>query len=77
MDSGHYIMNGHRCKASSIWSFVMLVSTQAGGLCCLRFIYPALCWFWCPKIGTSFTDGVQLTRLLPEDTDIVQSLKRF
>jgi hypothetical protein len=39
------------------------------GLCCVQFIYPALCWCMCLEIGTSSTEWAQLSRLLPEDGD--------
>jgi hypothetical protein len=52
-----------------VWNFVRFVLTSADGLCCVWFIYPILCWCWCPEIGTSSTDCAQLSRLLSEDED--------
>jgi hypothetical protein len=48
---------------------LMFVLTLARGLCCAWFIYPTLCWCWCPEIGTSSIDWAQLIRLPPEDGD--------
>jgi hypothetical protein len=58
----------HVCRVSLVF-----VLTHADGLCCLWFIYPVLCW--CPEIGTSSIDRAQLSRLLPEDGDRIQSPK--
>jgi hypothetical protein len=54
----------------------MFVFTPSDGLCCVRFIYPVLCWCWCPEIWTSSIDWAQLSKLLPEDGDRIQSPKR-
>jgi hypothetical protein len=35
MHSGHYIINGHRCKASCMWCFKFLALTPADDLCCV------------------------------------------
>jgi hypothetical protein len=47
----------------------MSLLTPADDLCCVWFIYPVFCWFWCPEIGTSSIDWAQLSRPLPEDRD--------
>jgi hypothetical protein len=54
----------------------MFVLTPTDGLCCVRFVYHVLCWLWCLEIGTGSIDWAQLSRLLPEDGDRVQSTKR-
>jgi hypothetical protein len=56
-------MHGHRCNASCMWSFEMFVLTPADGFCCVWFIYPALCWFWFPEIGTGSIDWGQVSKL--------------
>jgi hypothetical protein len=63
-----------RSREVLVWSFLMFVLTPADGLRCVWFIYPVLCW--CPEIGTSSIDWAQLSRLLPEDGDRIQSLIR-
>jgi hypothetical protein len=45
--------------------FLILVLTLADGLCCAWFIYPTLCWSWCPEIGTSSIDWTQLSSFHP------------
>jgi hypothetical protein len=55
----------------------MFVLTPTDGLCCVWFMYPVSCWFWCPEVGTSSIDWTQLNRLLPDDRDRVQSTKRL
>jgi hypothetical protein len=60
-------MDGRKCKASHLWSFVIFVSTPAYGLCCVWFICPVLGWFCCQKTGTSSVDWAQPSRLLSED----------
>jgi hypothetical protein len=52
------------------------VLTPADSLCCVSFIYPLLCWFWCPEIGTSSTDWAQLSWLLLGDRDKAQPTKQ-
>jgi hypothetical protein len=41
---------------------LMFGLTLADGLCFAWFTYPILCWRWCPEIGTSAIDWVQLSR---------------
>jgi hypothetical protein len=55
--------------------FLMFVLTLADDSCCVWFIYPILCWYWFPEIGTNSTDWAELCRLLFEDGDRIQSLK--
>lgn len=58
----------------------MFAFTPAGDLCCVWFIYPALCWFWCPEVetvGTNSIDWAQLSRHLPEERVRNQSPKRW
>lgn len=43
MDSHRKIMRDCRCKASCVWSFVMLFLTLADGLCCVSYIYILFC----------------------------------
>jgi hypothetical protein len=52
--------------------FLMFVSTPADGLSCAWFIYPVLCWCWCPEMGTSAIDWAHLSMPLPEDSDGLQ-----
>jgi hypothetical protein len=47
----------------------MFFLTAAGDLHCVWFIYPVLCWCWCPEIRTRSIDWTQLSRLPPEDGD--------
>jgi hypothetical protein len=54
----------------------MFVLIPVNGLCCVLFIFPVLCWFWCPETGTRSINWAQLSRFLPEDRDRDQSLKR-
>jgi hypothetical protein len=54
----------------------MFVLTPADGLRCVWFTCPVLCWCLCPEIGTSSVDLAQLSRLLHEDGDRIQSPKR-
>jgi hypothetical protein len=42
--------------------YLMFVLTLADGLCCAWIIYPALCWYRCPEMGTSSIDWAQLSR---------------
>jgi hypothetical protein len=51
----------------------MLLLTLADGLCCVSFIYPILCRFWCPE--TNLVDWAPPSTLLPEHGDRVKSLK--
>jgi hypothetical protein len=44
------------------FKFLMFNLTLTDGLCCAWFIYPILCWCWCPEIGTSSIDKAQLSR---------------
>jgi hypothetical protein len=39
----------------------MFVLTLADGLCCAWFVYPSLCWCWCPEIGTRPPPKVKVT----------------
>jgi hypothetical protein len=55
--------------------FLMSVLTLTDGLCRVWFIYPILCWCWCPEIGACSIHWAQLSRLLPKDRDRIQSLK--
>jgi hypothetical protein len=41
--------------------------TPGDGVCSVWFIYPDLCWFWCPEIRTSSVDLAELNSFLPED----------
>jgi hypothetical protein len=50
---------------NSHWLFIL----------CQVYIYPILCWCWCPNVGTSSIDWAQLSTLLPEDGDGIQSPK--
>jgi hypothetical protein len=77
MESGYYITHGHRCKESRMWRFEMLVFTPADGLCCVWFIYPAFCWFWCPEVRPALSIGPNWVGFLSEDGDRVQSPKRY
>jgi hypothetical protein len=43
-------------------TFFMFALTLTDGLCCGWFIYPSLCWCWCPEIGTSSINWAQLNR---------------
>jgi hypothetical protein len=42
----------------------------------LWFIYPILCWFWCPEIGANRIDWSQLGMISPDDGDKAQYSKR-
>jgi hypothetical protein len=54
---------GARPNACGVfYMFLMFVLTLADGLCCAWFIYPILCWCWCPEIGTNSIDWAQLSR---------------
>jgi hypothetical protein len=55
----------------------MFVLTLTDDLWCVWFIYPVLCWFWCLGMGTSSVNWAKLSRLLLQDRDRVQPLKRF
>lgn len=69
----------NRCEASSVWIFLMSDLTVADGLPCVRFIpvYFVLYWNWYPEIRTRSVDLTQLSRLFPQDGDIIQSPKRY
>jgi hypothetical protein len=50
---------------SRVWIFffsLMFVLNLAGGLYCAWFIYPILCWCWCPEIETSSVSWAQMSR---------------
>jgi hypothetical protein len=55
--------------------FFMFVLMLADGLFCVCFIYLILRWCCCPE--TSFIDWAQLSSLLPEDGERIQSPKCF
>ena len=44
-------------------------------LCCVWFVYPILCWYRCPEIGTSSIDRAQLRRFRLK-TETIQFRKR-
>jgi hypothetical protein len=46
--------------------FLMFVLTLADVLCSAWFVYPILCWCWCPEIGTSSIDSDHLSRFHPK-----------
>lgn len=73
MDSHRLIMRDYRCKASRVWSFVMLFLTLADGSCCVSFIYPVLFRLWCPE--TNPVDWAQPSTLLSVHGDRVKSPK--
>jgi hypothetical protein len=67
---------GARPQVCGVFLMFMFVLTLAGGLCCASFIYPILCWCWCLEIWISSIDLAQMSRLLSEDGDRIQSPKR-
>jgi hypothetical protein len=46
MDSDHYIIFDHKCKASWTWRFKMFVLNPTDGLCRVWFTYPPLLRFF-------------------------------
>jgi hypothetical protein len=58
----HWDAKPHVC-----WLFKVLMSTLtlADCLCCGWFIYPVLCWCWCPEIGITSIGLAQLSRFWP------------
>jgi hypothetical protein len=55
----------------------VFVLPLADGLCCSRFIYAVLCWCRCPEIWTSSFYWSQLSTILPEVGDRIQSFKHY
>jgi hypothetical protein len=54
----------------------MFVLTLANDLYYNWFIYPILCWCWCPVSGNSSIDWTQLSMFLPEDGVRIQYPRR-
>jgi hypothetical protein len=54
----------------------IFVLAPSEGLCCVLFIYPALCLVLCPEIETSSIDWAQLSKLFAWGRSRVQSPKR-
>jgi hypothetical protein len=65
----------HNLMARVCGIFLMLPLTLADGLCRDWFTHPVLCWCWCLQTWTSSIVWAQLSRLLPDDRDTIQSQK--
>jgi hypothetical protein len=64
---------GHNCGSRNHGRLINgMDAERKQDICCVWFIYPVLCWCWCPAIGTSSMDWAPLNRLLPEDGDRIQ-----
>jgi hypothetical protein len=56
--------------------FLMFVLTLTDGLCCASFVYPIMCWCWCPETGTGSIDWAQLSKFHLK-TEIESSLRNI
>jgi hypothetical protein len=59
-----------------MWSIIKFVLIPLMVCAVLGLYTPSWCWYKCPELGTSSIDWFQLSIILPEDGDRVQSNKR-